>query len=103
MIETRERGVFGTLKVIALWSLVSTWAVATLSMVTVNLLTSFHVGLSIVVESLLFHESSKSVDSVSCVFDCVSQCFKVELPLRQHEAMKSILKGCIVLKEIVAA
>ena len=93
----------GTLEMIALWLLVwlSVWIVATLSMVAVGLLTTFHVPFCIMVESLLFHEHSKSVNGVSCIFECVSQCVKVELPFWWHQAMESIFKTSFVWKEIV--
>ena len=69
LIETRKRGVVRMLKVITLWLLTSMWTVAVLSTIAVNALTFFHVSFGIVMEPLLFHESSKSVNGVRCVFD----------------------------------
>ena len=103
-IETRKGIVVGTIVAVAvaLLSLNLMRVVATLDAVAIKALTLLHFGFCIMVESLLFHERGESVDGAGLVFELVSRDVEVELQVRQHETMTSILEGGVIWKEITA-
>ena len=82
-IETRKGVVVRTIVVVVvtLLSLNLIRIVATLGAVAIKALTLLHFGLSIMVESLLFHERGESVDGIVHVFELVSRNVEVELPV----------------------
>ena len=57
---------------------------------------------SVVMKTMLFHEGYEPLEWVGCIIELVASRVKVELPLREHEAMNGIFDGCWSNKEFRA-